>query len=208
VTVAAFALAGYGLWRLANAAMDGDGRGGDAKGLAIRAGGLVSGLVHLGLAVVAVRLAMLGRSGGGNGEAAQAGAASALDLPGGWLLLAGIAALLFGTGLFQLVHAAKAGFLKQLDHVAARQVWVKAIGRAGYGARGLVFLVMAWLLWTSARDEDAREAAGLGDAVASLPPTIELFVAAGLILFGVFNLIEARYRRVAAPSFPAGFGHL
>ena len=205
VTIAAVALASYGLWRLANAAMDGDGHGGDAKGLAIRAGGLVSGIVHLGLAAVAARLAFFGRSGGDNGEAAQAGAASALDLPGGWLLLAGIAALLFATGLFQLVQAVKAGFLKRLDHIAARQSWVKAIGRAGYGARGLVFLVMAWLLWNAARDENAREAGGLGKAVASLPPSLELAVAAGLFLFGLFSLVEARYRRV---SLPDGMGRL
>src|SRR5687768_10435456 len=43
----------YGIWRLSEAAIDSEGHGSDAKGWAIRAGGAVSGILHIGLALFA-----------------------------------------------------------------------------------------------------------------------------------------------------------
>lgn len=187
----------YAAWRLCEAWLDSEGHGSDGKGRATRLGGAISGILHVALGLTATRLAM---GSGGSGEGAEGGAATALSFPGGQTLLIVAAALLLVAGLYQLVKAAKAGFLKHLDPEAARQSWVKWAGRGGYAARGIVFVIMAWFLWQAGRQESASKAGDMGEALASLPGTLQMLVAAGLFLFGVFSLVEARYRRINDPK--------
>lgn len=202
LAVAAIALGflGYGIWRIANAAYDLDGHGSDARGYAVRAGGAVSGVLHLGLSFLAARLALGGR--GGDGDKATESAATALSLPGGQLILWLVAGALLTVGLFQMVNAIKGGFLKRLDQAAASQEWIRWVGRAGYAARSLVFLMTAWFVASAARQDDPSEAGGMSDALASMPGGVEVAAAAGLFLFGLFSLIEARYRRIPTPRLP------
>jgi hypothetical protein len=148
--IMALGFAAYGVWRLSEALVDTEGHGSDVKGSAARIGGALSGLIHLGLALVAANLAF-GRSGQGSGggggqSGAEQGAATALALPGGPLLLLVAGAALIGAGLWQLVKAAKADFLRHLDGRVAAQPWVMWLGRAGYAARGLVFVIIGWSL--------------------------------------------------------------
>lgn len=189
---------GYGLWRLSAAAVDSEGHGHDAKGIAIRGGGVASGLVHFFLAFVAVKLAT--GNGGGGGGGTQQGAATALGLPGGQIVLALVAAALAAVGVYQLVKAAKASFTRTLDPEAAHRPWVVWLGRAGYAARGIVFLIMGWFFFAAAREEQASEAGGIAEVLDSLPSAVQLAVAAGLLLFGAFSLVEARYRRITDPD--------
>ncbi|HEV2080138.1 MAG TPA: DUF1206 domain-containing protein [Allosphingosinicella sp.] len=191
----------YGLWRLSEAVIDTEGHGDDTKGKVIRAAGLVSGVVHLGLALYALRLG-LGGAGGSSGapNGAEQGAATTLALPGGQTLLMVAAAILLGAGLYQFVKAAKLGFLRHLDERACRAAWVRWVGRLGYAARGAVFLIVAYSLWTAARQDSAQQAEGTGEALGSLPPTMQAAVAVGLALFGIFSLVEARYRRINDPQ--------
>jgi hypothetical protein len=187
----------YGVWRLSEAAVDSEGHGSDAKGKAVRAGGVISGLIHFGLAYLALKLAS--GNGGGGGDAAQSGAATALDLPFGGAMLMLVAAGLALTGAFQLIKAFKGDFLRQLDPQAASQAWVKWLGRAGYAARGVVFLAMGWFLFQAAAQSDAGEAGGMAAALDAFPSTLATAVAAGLLLFGLFSFVEARFRRINDP---------
>ena len=50
--------------------------------------------------------------------------------------------------------------------------------------------------------EQASEAGGMDDALSWLSPTTSLLVAIGLACFGLFSLIEARYRVIHAPDMP------
>ena len=189
----------YGLWRLADAFLDSEGHGSDGKGMAMRVGAAASGLLHLALAYSAARLAS-GNGGQGSGGGTQEGAATALNLPGGQLVL-GIAALaLLAVGAYQLVKAAQGSFLKHIDGRAASEAWVRISGRLGYAARGIIFLIMGYFFGRAALDESAGEAGGMGEALASLPPNLQLAVAFGLLLFGLFSFVEARYRRIKDPS--------
>lgn len=197
VAVMAAGFLGYALWRLSEAWIDSEGNGSDAKGIAIRAGGVVSGLVHLGLSFYAVRLA-IGASGGGGGSGgnAQQGAAAALQLPAGGVLLILGGVALAATGLLQLMKAAKRDFLQHLDLAARRHRWVGLVGSAGYAARGLVFCVIGIFLFEAGRSARASEAGGMAEALNWFSAPVQALVAAGLLLFGLFSLVEARYRRI------------
>ena len=188
---------GYGLWRLAEAAIDTENNGTGFKGVAVRAGGAVSGVIHIGLCILAADLAA--GSDGGSGDGAEKGAATALALPGGQALVLAAAAALAAVGLYQLIKAARGGFLRHLDPAACRRSWVIWLGRCGYAARGVVFLIMAWFFWRSASETNAAAAGGMGQALGSLPDPLQVAVAAGLLLFGMFSLVEARYRRINDP---------
>ena len=184
---------GYALWRLTEAALDGEGHGTDAKGIAVRAGGAASGIIHIGLAVVAAKLAFSSRGGGSGSGAAEDGASAALSVPGGWLVLVAAAAVLVAVGLYQLVKAVKAGFMRNLAAAPDSVCW---LGRCGYAARGVVFLVMAWFFWEAGQQTRASAAGGMDEAISALPETLQMAVGGGLLLFGLFSLVEARYRRI------------
>ena len=79
--VTAVGLLGYALWRFISSAVDAERHGTDAKGLAIRAGHVLSGLAYGSLGVAAVQL-LRGRGGGGDGEQAQTWIRRVLDWPG------------------------------------------------------------------------------------------------------------------------------
>ena len=191
----------YALWRLADAAFDSEGHGGDKKGLAMRIGGAASGLVHLGLAYISLSLALGTQNRGGSGaDSTQQGAQTALDLPGGWILLIIVAIGLLLVGGYQLINAAKASFLDKLDGRAAQMGWVKLAGRIGYAARGVVFLVIAAFVGQAGLKGQAGEAGGIGEALESLPSTLQLVVAFGRLIFGLFSFVEARYRRLRDPG--------
>lgn len=193
----------YSAWRLSEAFLDGEGHGSNAKGIAIRLGGAVSGLVHLGLSVYAAKLAAgTGRSKG-SGETTEENAAMVLSLPGGEIILAVAAGVLVLVGLYQFVRAVRLSFLKHLDQRVASRPWVAWTGRAGYAARGVIFVLIGVLLWRSMQSENASEAGGMGEALSSLPGAIYTIVATGLLLFGLFSLIEARYRHINNPRLLA-----
>jgi hypothetical protein len=201
--IMALGFAAYGVWRLSEALVDTEGHGSDAKGNAARIGGALSGLIHLGLAIVAANFAFGSGGSGGGQSGAEQGAATALALPGGPLLLLVVGAALIGTGLWQLAKAAKADFLRHLDGRVAHQAWVMWLGRAGYAARGIVFVIIGWSLLQAGLSDSAARAGGMEQALGSLSGNLLTAVALGLLLFGLFSFVEARYRRINDPNVVA-----
>jgi len=199
VGIMAIGFLGYGVWRLSEAIADTEGQGTGAKGIAARIGAAVSGVVHTVLAFVALDFAF-GDGAPQSGNEASLGAATALEIPGGHLLVMIAGAALIGTGLYQLVFAAKAEFLKRLDGRAAHQEWVKWFGRAGYAARGVVFTIIGWSLLQAGSAAQADQADGMAQAIDSLSGTLFAAVATGMVLFGLFSFVEARHRRINDPQ--------
>jgi len=185
----------YAAWRLLDAWVDPEGRGSDAKGMAERIAGAASGLIHLGFAVAAA-LHVVGDSGGGGGSSGREGAQRALDLPGGSAILYAVAVLLVAVAIAQLLKAWKLEFMRRLDVGGPPRRWVCWLGRIGYATRGAIFLVTAMLFFRAGREHKASEAGGLAEALESMPPTLQTAVAIGLVLFGLYSLAEARYRRI------------
>ncbi|QYU67114.1 DUF1206 domain-containing protein [Leptolyngbya sp. 15MV] len=73
---------------------------------------------------------------------------------------------------------------------------VEPIGRIGHAARAVVFLLIGWSIVQSAWAERSSGVMGLGEAIMALGSNGPVYslVAVGLILFGMFSLIVARYR--------------
>lgn len=186
-------LVAYGIWRLADAAFDIERHGTDRKGWAERVGAGVSGIVHFALAWQAVGLM---RGAALSGDGTREGAQAALRLPGGWALVMVAAAVLFALGVVQIVKAAKGSFLRYLDPRIAGRPWARWSGRAGYAARGLVFLISGWLLLNAGIEEQAGGTGGMARVLAWLTHPFDLIVGAGLLGFGIFSLVEARFRRL------------
>jgi len=182
----------YGLWRLSDAAFNIERHEQGSKGLRKRIGAGASGAVHLYLAWQAIRL-MRG-SGGSGGGGSQEGAQTALQLPGGQLALSLAGLVLLGVGIIQLVKAYKASFLEDLEPSVASQPWARWTGQGGYAARGLVFLITGGFLLAAGFKEQSGEAGGMAEALTWLTSPWDIIVAAGLILFGLYSLIEARFR--------------
>ena len=207
----ALGFAGYAFWRLTEAALDPEHRGQDMKGRFERAGYAVSGIIHTGLAVAAAKLAMrkAAPAGGSPGDqAAQSWSAWLLEQPAGPVLLALVAAGLLATASAQAVKAHKARF-DELGGDVPAPLQVRWLGRIGYAARALVFAMIGWFLINVVLHRNPDEAGGLGAALRHLReqdhgPILLLIVAAGLALFGLFSLVEARYRRlrVVTPRMP------
>lgn len=63
---------------------------------------------------------------------------------------------------------------------------------------GIIFLLVGWLLVRAAQLHSSGAAGGIDDALGSLPRPVQLAVAAGVLLFGLFSLTEAAYRQVKA----------
>jgi hypothetical protein len=203
----ALGLFGYALWRVIEGVMDAAGKGSDPKGLAKRAAMVASGLIYGGLAMAAVRIAS--GSGGGSGTSGSGGSqgwtAELMTKPfGRWLVaLAGIAVIV--SGLAQIRNGWTEKFRKHLkmqEMDANEQRLAVHTGKLGLIARGIVFLFSGWFLIQAARRFDPGEARGLAGALESLAQQpygawLLGFVALGLIAFGAYSLLLARYRRIA-----------
>ncbi|HAZ47175.1 MAG TPA: hypothetical protein DDW76_18570 [Cyanobacteria bacterium UBA11369] len=195
---------GYVLLRIAQAILDPEHAGEkmDAKRIAQRLGYAFSALAYSGLAVTAVKL-IIG-SGGSSGNATQDWTARILAQPfGRWLVgLAGVIAI--GVGFSYLYEAYKAKFrrhlkLTQMSH--SEQTWAVRLGRFGIAARGIVFAIIGLFLIQAAKQSDASQAKGFGEALAILAqqpsgPWLLGIVALGLIAYGIYSLVEARYRQI------------
>ena len=200
LVVIAAGLFGYAAWRLAEAVLDPERRGHDAKGIALRISFAVRGLFHAALGVQAVRLAI--GSGSGGDQATEQWTARLLNAPfGGWLVvIAGVSVAAYG--LYQLYRAWVAKLSKQLDlSRLSREAgsWLIKVCRVGIGARGVVFAVIGAYLVRAGIAHSASQAKDTGEALSVIgrQPFGEWLlgaVAVGLIAYAAYEVVQARYR--------------
>jgi hypothetical protein len=191
----AFGMAGYGLWRLADAAFGMDSGRHSAKAWRRRIAAGFSGAIYLGLAYKAASL-FFGFHVSDHGP--QVNARTLLDLPSGQLMLFAAAAVLGGAALVQFYHAGTCSFLERLDD-RAQAPWAKWMGRIGYASRGIVFAVVAYLLFKAAQQHSPQDAGGLEQALDALSGGVRYAVAVGLLVFGAYSIVEARFRSIRKP---------
>jgi len=197
----ALGFAAYALWRLSQALVDRNDKGGDAKGVAKRFGYFCVGAWYAVLAVLAVKV-MLGSGGSGGNE--QQTTAGVFGWPLGRELVFAVAAGLFvaaGWNVYRALSGKLDKHLRTHELGERERTTVVAIGGVGHLARGAVFALIGAFFAKAAIEFDPKQARGLDGALLELTqqPYGRLVlggVAVGLAAFGLWCVAQARYREV------------
>jgi hypothetical protein len=204
----AIGFAGYAIWRFVQAFAESEpasGQRGAAKKWGKRVGYAGRGSIYAGLTFSTVKV-LVGSSGQqSQNEKAHKTTAAVLDWPAGrWLV--GIAGLcLVGAGVWNLYRGVALKFEDKWrtgDMSEAERTWGGRAGVAGHIARALVFAMIGIFVTKAAIEYNPNDAIGLDGALRKLAngtygPYLLGLTAAGLLCYGVFCLVDARYRDVS-----------
>lgn len=202
--LAAAGLFAYAAFRAYWALLDPEHEAQGALGVAKRVGWALVALFHAGLGVFATSLL---QGSGAEPTDARSGTAELLawSPPLGRWLVAAVGACVVGFALQQLSCSWRAKLDERLDlrdlEPGTRRLAI-VLSRIGIAARAFVFFVIGGFLIAAAATADPNEAKGFGeslDAFRDTPFGAPLLgaVALGLLAFAAYELIEARYRRMA-----------
>jgi hypothetical protein len=122
----------------------------------------------------------------------------------GRVLLGVLALGIVVSGFYQIVKGYQRKFLEELNLSELQPQTRKGLtkfGQSGYIARGAVFVVAGGALAIAVSKGDPSEAKSFGEAlgeIATQPYGMVLLalVALGLLAYGVFLLLSAKYRRL------------
>jgi hypothetical protein len=195
-------LAGYAVWRLVRAAIGHGPEGSDdAKE---RIAGFVSGIAYATLCVTAVEIVVGSRAGGGASSHPDKTTGGVLGWPAGRVVVVVIGLIIVGVALEQAYKGIKRKFLEQSkteEMGPGMRAAFTAVGVFGHLSRFVVFGLVGYFLVRAALLYKPDEAVGLDGALTALGqssygPVLLGVVAAGLIGFGLYSVLDARYRRV------------
>ena len=201
--VLALGLFGYAAWRTLEGVFDSEGRGTKPKDLAVRGSYIARGLLH---AYVGWKVLQLYRGYSAKGDSQETLVAETFTWPlGEWLvILTGLGVM--GFGVYQIFRAATAKLGRHFDIEGLRRdigEWAVTACRAGIAARGIVFMVVAWFLIQAGLTGRASKTADSAEAirvVADWPEPLGSWllagVGAGLLAYGAFQALNAKYRSI------------
>ncbi len=192
--------AGYALWRLSEAAF---GVAGEGNGAGPRLKSLVRGLIYAFFAYLTFQI-ISGSGGDSQTSRQQDLTAKVMHHSGGrWLVgIVGLAIVI--AGLVLVAEGIRRKFLKylQLAQLSPRtRRLVERLGMIGTAARGAVFALAGVLVIEAAVTYQPAKAGGIDKALLTLRnqpfgEVLLILAALGLIIFGIYGLCEARWRRV------------
>jgi len=192
--------AGYSLWRLSEAAF---GVTGEGNGAGPRLKSLARALVYAGFAYLTFQV-ISGSQGSQTRQQQDLSARVMHDgAAGRWLVgIAGLIIVIVGATL--VMQGFRREFLKHLQTAQMRprtRRIVELLGVIGTVARGVVFALAGVLVIDAAVTFKPAKAGGIDKALLTLRDqpfgTFLLILAAlGLVIFGVYGLCEARWRKV------------
>lgn len=196
-------LFGFVAWRLAQSLADTDGHGKDVKGVLVRGALLGSAVTYVGVASYALGHAM-SLDGGSEGSGERGLAHWIMGQPFGSYLAIAVGLGFIGGGVVTASKGVMRKFEKYL-RIPDRKGILTTICIYGLVARGVVFAVTGLLFAYAGFRVDPDEAGSMSDALdwlSRLPfgSVIYVVIAVGLAAFGIYNLIEARYRTVRGPT--------
>jgi hypothetical protein len=205
----AVGLGGYAIWRFIEAAVGRTLETGEEQSALKRVGLVARGLFYAWLSVMSAALVFSADepvTGGGGGGSAKEDRATriALEHTLGRYLVIAVGLAILGASLFNLVRALTRKFRKDLKEQqmgSQERRWYTALGVVGHLARAVIFALIGIFLIRAAWEYDPKEAIGFDGALSKLAhaqygPVLLGVVAAGLISYGLFCLVQARYREV------------
>lgn len=189
-------LLAYALWRIAEAAFNPED-----KAPFKRIGYLISAAAYGGFGWAAIAVAAMGDKAHSNPQAAIR---RVLDLPLGQAVAIVVALIFAGVAIGQIYNGWRLLFFQCLDRkeMSPEQLAVaKWTGRIGIMSRGILFGLIAWTLLKASLDRNPKEAGGIDHALRLIEHVpfgrfLLAVVAVGLVSYGVFMCVEARFRRM------------
>ncbi|MGI8671142.1 MAG: DUF1206 domain-containing protein [Luteitalea sp.] len=202
LTVIAIGLLAYAGWEVVGAIWVTGRQATGARARFLRVFGAFKGLGYGAIGWQALQIVLGARQQKSDG--AEVYAREAMQLPLGRLalVLVGIGVAIFGVS--QVWMAWQSRFADDLAQGHLRREglgWVLQVGRAGIGARGVLVSVMGIALRRAGFQRRASEAGGMADSLVTLLSQpfgtwLLAVAAAGLVCFGFFQLLHARYARL------------
>jgi Domain of Unknown Function (DUF1206) len=200
----AFGLAGYAIWRFTQAALGRTLETGEREGALKRIGLAARGILYAWLAFVCAELVLDADEASGQGKDEKEITARMLEWPAGRWIVAAVGLFVLGAGIWNLYRGLSRKFRKDLKEgqiSGGERPWYIAVGTIGHSARGVVFALAGVFIVRAAWEFDPKEAIGFDGALAKLAnadygPLLLGAVAAGLFAYGLFCLVQARYREV------------
>jgi hypothetical protein len=205
----AVGLGGYALWRFAQAFLGEKLESGEDTGWLKRIGLVARGLFYTWLFAMCLSLVLnadepISGGGGGGGQEEDRATSFALEQPLGRWLVALVGLAIIGAGLFNLYRALTQSFRKDLKEGQMEREERESyavLGVLGHLARAVLFSLAGWFLVKAAWEYDPEEAIGIDGALrkvarAEYGDLLLGCVAAGLLAYGLFCLVQARYREV------------
>ena len=192
--------AGYALWRLSEAAF---GVTGEGNGAGPRLKSLVRALIYAFFAYLTFKI-IAGAGGGSQTAKQQDMTATVMHHPGGRWLVGIVGLAIVVAGLVLVFEGIRRKFLKylQLSQMSPRmRRLVERLGMIGTAARGAVFALAGVLVVEAAVTYQPAKAGGIDKALLTLRnqpfgEVLLILAALGLIVFGIYGLCEARWRKV------------
>lgn len=197
-------LMGFVFWLFYQAFKDPDNNRKGVKKVIKRVGYFVSALFHAFIAYTALKLAISSPGSGSGGSSKESMIQELLSQPFGRILIGFIAVVILGKGVYDIYLAYSGKFKKkvknaQLDYGTRK--YIVETGKVGYTARGIVIAIIAYLTLKVAFTANPEGSGGTGDALTFLQnemgSVVVAVIAIGLIAYGVFMFVIARYSRIA-----------
>jgi hypothetical protein len=204
LSIVAIGLACYTIWRFLQGFKDTEKKGTDAKGIGIRIRYIYSGLIYGALAYLAAQMVLGNSSGNGGGSSRQNLASELLQQPFGQWLVGIVAIGIMITGIYQIYYGLSDKYKKKIqDDGLKNDIAEKIIrmGKIGYVARGIVWLLIGFLFLQAALQSDPEQAGGSSSAFqwlenSSYGSYLLGAVAIGLIFYGLFMFMRAKYQPI------------
>jgi hypothetical protein len=205
LVIVTIGLIGFALWCFIQAIFDTEGKGHDAKGIVSRIGYAIIGICYGSLAFAAYQVvAGAGSTGKSSTTQTQDWTGRLLHYPFGVALVVILGLVVLGIAGYLLYKAYSANFQRRLNFTgvyAQLRKWLVYLGRFGYAALGVVFIIIGFFLIVAAIQHNPSKAEGLDSVLKTLAhqpfgSVLLAIVALGLIAYGAYSFVEARYRRV------------
>lgn len=195
-------------WKVLQAVAGDPVRGSEATD---RAKYALKAVVYLGSTITAITVLVANWSGGsssggggsgGGGGGKQKATSVVMDLPAGrWLvMLAGLGVI--GYGCYQIykqvVNTEFMDRIRSLEH--DKEHTVETLGRVGFAGRSGVMIGVGIFLFVAGVNQSSDEVKGLSEILSDLAGQgwgqfVLWILAIGLVAYGLFAFVEARYRR-------------
>lgn len=200
--IVALGLVAYALWRFYQTFADEKNKGDDKVGLIWRGAFFLSGLFYGYVAYKAFEIIFTNKNPDSNSQ--EQAASTILSQSWGQVLLVIVAALVLYKAAYQIYKAYSGKYRERLKETELspkeRDALVRG-GQLGFTARGIVIGIVAYFFFQAAFSSNPNQAGGTRDAFQFLHSSLGdigfAIIAAGLLAYGIYMLLKAKYRDIS-----------